>query len=254
MRNLKVAVVQVDLVWENAQANLDLLSSQLVGIAEADLVLLPEMFASGFSMNPAKVAQSMEGSAVQWLKDQSRRFALCGSLAIAENGTYVNRFFYADQGEIKGYYDKRHLFGYAQEDEHYTAGSSLFRFTHRGWNLAAFVCYDLRFPAWIRQCAGADALLFVANWPERRAEAWNALLRARAIENQAYVLACNRTGIDAHGISYRGDSQVLDMAGDYVLPPQQKEGVYFAELHSEALQAFRRQFPFLNDRDSFEFQ
>lgn len=252
MQNLNVVLVQPDLVWELPDANLDQFDRLLDSIEECDLVVLPEMFATGFSMNPQSVAVQMQSKVVEWMMRRSHDFALCGSLAIEENGRYVNRFIVAYQGRVLAQYDKRHLFAYASEDEHYQAGDRAVQFEFKGWSFAPFVCYDLRFPAWIRQAAGVDVMLFVANWPGKRQRAWNSLLTARAIENQCYVLASNRVGVDGNGIQYQGDSQALDMAGECMAHLSGETGLLRVRLSKGELQSFRTQFPFLADRDQVE--
>jgi predicted amidohydrolase len=249
MQDLNVVLVQPDLIWESPEDNLRQLDAWLDRIGECDLVLLPEMFATGFSMNPQSVAVQMHSPTLQWMLQRSHNFAICGSLAIQENGQYFNRFICAYQGKILAQYDKRHLFAYAHEDEHYQAGNQAVQFEFKGWSFAPFVCYDLRFPAWIRQTAGADVMLFVANWPKKRQWAWNSLLTARAIENQCYVLASNRVGVDGNGMEYQGDSQAIDMQGERMTHLRSETGLLRVRLSKEELHAFRTQFPFLDDRD-----
>ncbi len=252
MQDLTVVLIQPDLVWESPQANLEQFDRLLGSVGDCDLVVLPEMFATGFSMNPQSVAVSMQSDTLRWMFNHSHNFALCGSLAIEENGRFFNRFLFAHQGRIVAQYDKRHLFAYAKEDQHYQAGNQVISLEFKGWRIAPFVCYDLRFPAWIRQTAGVDLMLFVANWPSKRQWAWNSLLTARAIENQCYVLASNRVGVDGNGIDYQGDSQAINMAGENLASLRGESGVIRVKLNKGELQAFRAQFPFLDDRDSFE--
>lgn len=252
MQDLRVVLVQPDLIWESPQANLEQFDRMLSSIEECDLVVLPEMFATGFSMNPSSVAASMQSETLQWMLSRSHDFAICGSLAIEEEGQYFNRFLFAYKGQILAQYDKRHLFAYAQEHEHYQAGEAAVQFEFKGWRIAPFVCYDLRFPAWIRQTGGVDLMIFVANWPQKRQLAWNSLLTARAIENQCYVLASNRVGVDGNGVEYQGDSQAIDMAGDCLVKCTGESGLLKTCLSKGELNGFRQQFPFLNDKDSLE--
>lgn len=252
MQDLTVILIQPDLVWESPQANLEQFDRLLDSVGDCDLVVLPEMFATGFSMNSQSVAVPMHSDTLDWMLNHSHKYALCGSLAIEEKGQFFNRFLFAHQGRIVAQYDKRHLFAYAKEDQHYQAGNQVIQIEFKGWSIAPFVCYDLRFPAWIRQTAGVDLMLFVANWPSKRQWAWNSLLTARAIENQCYVLASNRVGVDGNGIDYQGDSQAINMAGENLASLRGESGILRVNLNKGELQAFRRQFPFLDDRDSFE--
>ena len=251
MQDLRVVLVQPDLIWESPRANLEQFDRMLGSVEECDLVVLPEMFATGFSMNPQSVAVTMQSDILSWMLNHSHNFALCGSLAIEEKGQFFNRFLCAHQGRIVAQYDKRHLFAYAKEDQHYQAGNQVIQIEFKGWSIAPFVCYDLRFPAWIRQTAEVDLMLFVANWPSKRQWAWNSLLTARAIENQCYVLASNRVGVDGNGIAYQGDSQAISMAGETLASLRAESGIIRVTLDKGELQAFRAQFPFLDDRDSF---
>lgn len=254
MQHLNVLLVQHNIVWEDAKANLTQLDGILEHSEPTDLVVLPEMFATGFTMNPEEQACSMDSEAVRWLREKSATRAICGSLAVKENGHFVNRFLWAEGGEIRGQYDKRHLFAYGGEDKHYHSGHAKTDITFGGWNVAPFVCYDLRFPVWCRNPGHADVMVFVANWPEVRIAAWEKLLQARAIENQCYVIGVNRTGIDGTGKQYNGKSMVVDFAGNILLQLNDREITGKATLDRSALLEFREKFPFLNDRDSFTIQ
>lgn len=247
MQSLIVNLIQTQLVWENSKANITRLNWHLQQSKPGAVVVLPEMFASGFSMNSSEIAQTMDGEAVSWMKEMSAERLICGSLAIAENGNYYNRFLAIYQGGIVSQYDKHHLFAYAGEDQHYSNGESLGIFEFEGWKIAPFVCFDLRFPTWIRQAKGADLMLFVANWPASRMKAWNSLLMARAIENQCYVVGVNRVGDDGLGISYSGCSQVIDFSGEFLISPIEKRE-QFAEVYLEKspMIQFRERFPFLD--------
>jgi len=260
MSKLRCALVQANLHWENREANLSMLEGRLDAVAQGThLVILPEMFSTGFSMRPEAVAETMEGPSVQWMRAQaaSRRTILTGSLAIAEGGAYFNRAIWMLPNGQMGWYDKRHLFAYAGEGDHYTAGDRRLVASVNGWRVLLQVCYDLRFPVWARQQAQEDGsaeydlLLYVANWPQRRSHAWKTLLTARAIENQCFVIGVNRVGADGNGIHHSGDSMVVDPLGEALFHQADTECVHNFELDKEVLQAVREKFPFLRDRDRF---
>jgi len=221
------------------------------------LVVFPEMFSTGFSMNPEKVAETMQGETVQWMAEMSKDRMICGSLSIQEDGLFYNRFLAFYQGEKVAQYDKRHLFSYGGEHEVYQAGSETCVFTFQGFSVAPFVCYDLRFPAWIRKTmlesapVYPDILLFVANWPSARIAAWDVLLKARAIENQSYVIGVNRVGNDEKGIAHNGHTQVIKYDGEYLLEPHQREAIAHVVIEKSPLSMFRDRFPFLSDADGF---
>lgn len=221
------------------------------------LVVFPEMFSTGFSMNPEKVAETMQGETVQWMAEMSKDRMICGSLSIQENGLFYNRFLAFYQGEKVAQYDKRHLFSFGGEHEVYQAGSETCVFTFQGFSVAPFVCYDLRFPAWIRKTMlqsapiYPDILLFVANWPSARIAAWDVLLKARAIENQSYVIGVNRVGNDEKGIAHNGHTQVIKYDGDFLLEPHQREAIAHIVLEKLPMLQFRERFPFLKDADGF---
>ena len=221
------------------------------------LVVFPEMFSTGFTMNPEKAAETMNGETVQWMAEMSNDRMICGSLSIKENGSYYNRFLAFYEGEKVAQYDKRHLFSYGGEHEVYDAGSEICVFTFQGFKIAPFICYDLRFPAWIRKTVlkdkldCPDVLLFVANWPSARISAWDVLLKARAIENQAFVIGVNRVGNDDKGIAHNGHTQAVKYDGDYLLEPHQREAIAHIVLEKSPLVQFRERFPFLSDADGF---
>ena len=247
---MKIALLQSDLIWENPEANRVYFEEKINGINEpVNLIVLPEMFSTGFTMNPEEHAQTMDGEALDWMKLASVNKMICGSLAIAENGQFYNRFLAVLNGEIVFQYNKKHLFSYGNENEHYTAGNDCGTFEYQGWQIAPFICYDLRFPEWIRNSAGADLMLFVANWPAARMKAWNTLLTARAIENQCYVLGVNRVGDDGNGIKHTGHSQLIDFSGDHrVEPIENREQLVHAVIEKSPMTQFRERFPFLKDR------
>jgi predicted amidohydrolase len=219
-----------------------------------ELIVLPEMFATGFSMRPEKIAQSMNGEIVSWMKENSRDKLICGTVAISEDGCFYNRFIACANGEIIAIYDKRHLFSYAGEDKHYTPGQSLTHFEYMGWNIKPLVCYDLRFPVWCRNVEKADLMLFCANWPEARIKAWDTLLTARAIENQCYVLGVNRVGADGNSKQYNGHTQLIDMLGQNLFVHEHAETTELVMLEKEKIHSHRNEFPFLTDADQFEIK
>lgn len=250
MQSLDIYFIQTNLAWENSNANLNRLNWIIQQAHEGSLVVLPEMFATGFTMNPQQFAQTMNGEAVEWMKIASKNKLVCGSLAIEENSQFYNRFLAVNNGEVIFQYDKKHLFSYGNENEHYEAGEKVGIFQFNGWNIAPFICYDLRFPEWIRKTADADLMLFVANWPAARMKAWNTLLSARAIENQCYVLGVNRVGDDGNGIKHSGYSQLIDFSGEFrVEPIENKEQLVHAVIEKFPMQQFRERFPFLKDRN-----
>lgn len=252
MRNLTVHLVQANLVWEDVSANLQHLEELIKTIpVDAGIVVLPEMFATGFTMQPEKFAQSMDGEAVQWMQRMSAGRAVCGSLSVQENGRYYNRFIWVENGELKHFYDKRHLFSHGDEPNQYTQGYAHAQIEYMDWKIMPLICYDLRFPVWCRNTAGAHLQLFVANWPTVRILAWEKLLQARAIENQCYVAGANRVGADGNGIEHNGNSMVCSPKGDILLKETGFETIITHELNADELLQFRNQFPVLKDADHF---
>jgi omega-amidase len=251
---MKVTLVQTDLIWENAEANRERLTQMINGMdGDTDLIILPEMFSTGFTMAPQGVAETMEGVTVSWMRDiaAEKACAVAGSLVIEEAGKYYNRLlFVLPDGEIRTY-NKRHLFSLAGEDEAFTAGKDRLILTYKGWKICPLVCYDLRFPVFSRNTEDYDLLLYVANWPESRVTAWDALLRARAIENMCYTVGVNRIGRDSNETDYSGHSQVLDSLGQCLIEPSSAEGIFTVDLDKQELLETRHKFGFLNDRDSF---
>ncbi|RZJ72485.1 amidohydrolase [Flavobacterium sp.] len=250
---LKIALIQTPLVWQNAEANLNLIKDKIVSIQdEVDLIVLPEMFATGFTMTPEESAETMDGESVKWMKKVAfeHHCAVVGSLAIASDGKFYNRLvFVHPTGEIETY-DKRHLFSLAGEDKVYTAGEKRLIVNFRGFKICPLVCYDLRFPAFSRNTEYYDVLLYVANWPQPRIAAWDALLKARAIENMCYVVGVNRVGEDFNKNEYPGHSQVFDYLGESVLSAWENEGVFIISIEKEPMLELREKLPFLEDRDS----
>jgi predicted amidohydrolase len=253
MQDLTVALIQTELFWEDIPANLALFDKLLGTVGdEADLVVLPEMFTTGFSMNALRLAQTMDGPAVHWLQEAARRTRadVAGSMIIRNNCGYLNRLVWArPDGELL-YYDKRHLFRMAGEEKVFQAGEKLLTVDLKGWKLRPFVCYDLRFPIWTRNIDNAyDAAVFVANWPKARSAHWRKLLEARAIENQAYVIGVNRLGTDGDGRSFSGDSAVIDPGGEARLQMHQTPGIRTARLSAGAMTSYRESFPAWMDAD-----
>ena len=257
--SLNITLIQTDLVWEDIDANLINLEEKINSIVErTELIVLPEMFSTGFSMNPEKVSETMEGKAVQWMKRmaQSKRAIITGSLAIEEEGQYFNRLLWMLPNGQFSYYDKRHLFAYAGEDGRYIAGNKRLIAQVKGWKINLQICYDLRFPVWARQQtneneAEYDILIYVANWPERRSHAWKTLLAARAIENQCYVIGVNRVGNDGNDIYYSGETMLINPLGETLYTKVKEEDVYTFYLEKNPLETIRKQLPFLKDGDSF---
>ncbi|MCC7297482.1 MAG: nitrilase family protein [Bacteroidia bacterium] len=254
MQHLNILAVQANLIWENPGANLRHLEHFIHSKPEADLVVLPEMFATGFTMKPELCAENMDGESVQWLKKMSVGKAICGSLAIRENDQYFNRFLWAEDGAVKWQYDKRHLFSYGNEPRHYQPGTQKIIVEYKGWKIQPLVCYDLRFPVWCRNTEQAELCIFVANWPQVRIGAWQKLLQARAIENQCFVLGVNRVGEDGNNVYHNGSSMLCDFRGDVVWKNEDDEVAYLFQLAPSALMEFRRQFPVLEDMDGFEIK
>jgi omega-amidase len=254
---MKIALIQTELSWENPNENKALLQEKINAISQyVDLIVLPEMFTSGFTMNPKNVAQTMQGEAISWLKETAKvkDCAITGSLVIEENGNYFNRLvFVFPSGEIQTY-DKRHLFTLAGEDKVYIAGKEKLIVDYKGFKICPLICYDLRFPVFARNVEEYDVLIYVANWPKPRVNAWDILLKARAVENMSYVIGVNRVGFDENNHEYVGHSQVVDFLGNYLQEPQEIEGVFIVELDKTELLETREKLNFLNDRDQFQIK
>jgi len=254
--NLSLTLVQPDMIWEDKAANLRQYESLLSAKdAQRQVVLLPEMFTTGFSMNPAPLAESMDGPSVQWMRHMARqhRIILCGSLIISEGGHYYNRLIWMQPDGVHYHYDKRHLFTYAGEQKQYTPGNKKLIVQVNGWRICPLICYDLRFPVFSRNDAAQpyDLLLYVANWPQKRSLAWQTLLRARAIENQCYVAGVNRVGQDGNGHDYAGDSALLNPMGETVWEESNHPAVKTLVINKALLTEYRAHFPVLKDADPF---
>jgi omega-amidase len=279
MSSLTITLIQTSLRWEDKKANLDMLTRKIEGIEEkTEVIILPEMFSSGFSMNTELLAENMDGETIQWMKKISaeRKVILTGSIIIEApsanpggNKQYFNRLVWILPNGEYGFYDKRHLFAYGNENSHYTAGDKRLIASVKGWRVNLQVCYDLRFPVWARQSPHAsdnhpegepqgvksgaeyDLLVYVANWPQKRIHAWKTLLQARAIENQCYVVGVNRVGEDGNGIYYSGDSMIIDPLGEILYSKTNHEDVFTYTLQKDKLMEVRNKFPFWKDSDSF---
>jgi predicted amidohydrolase len=257
---LHLSLVQASLHWEDADANLKMFEERILPLAgKTDVIVLPEMFTSGFTMNAAAVAEPMDGPSMQWMRRISEHTgaAVTGSLVIESAGMHYNRLIWMFPDGTYRHYDKKHLFGLAGEENNYAAGTRRNIIEWKGWRIFPLICYDLRFPVWSRHGNGFeyDLLLYVANWPERRNSAWKKLLPARAIENQCYVAAVNRVGADGNGVPHTGDSVVIDFTGETIQSGAAgAECVLQALADLDSLNDFRKQLPFLKDADNFSFQ
>lgn len=252
--SLRVAVLQTELVWQDAIANREHFSQKFSQLRDVDLVVLPETFNSGFSMRSNQIAETMQGDTVLWLVQQAEfyQFAICGSLAIRTDTGISNRLVFVQPDGRIDYYDKRHLFRMGAEHQHYVAGTRRQIVSYKGFRLNLQICYDLRFPVFARNQGDYDVLIYVANWPAARRHVWRTLLAARAIENQAYVLGCNRVGLDGNALSYSGDSIVLNYLGEPLAEAAEgQEAVLLARLELSALQQGRHKFPVALDADAF---
>jgi len=262
---LSLSIIQPNLIWENPEGNFAQFEKTLDLIQNTDLIVLPEMFSTGFSMQPERFGETMDGAGVKWMLSMAvkKNAVVTGSLIINDNNRFYNRLVWATpQGEIS-FYDKRHLFSLAGEDAHYSSGISRLVVQLKGWNICPLICYDLRFPVWSRnqnlqgQSADSayDLLIYVANWPKTRSKAWNTLLEARAHENQAYVVGVNRVGKDGNQIDHAGHSCIISPKGERIadIEPDQ-EGVTTAILQLNDLRAFREKFGAWRDKDLFDIK
>lgn len=256
-KDLNISAIQCDLHWESIEQNLQSIECLFKTVPKnSDVVVLPEMFATGFSMNAESLAVTMDGDEMRIIKTWAKKYdkAVVGSLIVKDNGKYYNRLLWVNpDGEIFKY-DKKHLFTYAQEQQTYSAGSDKLIVAFKGWKVACFICYDLRFPVWNRNVNNEyDAAIYVANWPKNRIEAWKALLVGRAIENQAYVIGVNRIGEDGNGILYDGCSGIINYIGEQIeTSGANKQKTLNATLNAESLNNYRLLFPVTNDADQFK--
>ena len=270
MSTLTITTIQTDLHWENKEANFRMLEDKFRNMQErTEIIILPEMFSTGFSMTPELLAEPMDGETIQWMKEMAskHRVILTGSVIIEEDKKFYNRLIWMLPNCQYGYYDKRHRFGFAGEDKHYTAGNKRMIASVKGWKINLQVCYDLRFPVWATQQTSQtqgvdngikstlpeyDLLIYVANWPERRSHAWKTLLCARAIENQCYVIGVNRVGKDGNDIYHSGNSMVIDPLGEVLYHMADEEDIFTITLQKDHLENVRTKFPFWKDADQFD--
>ncbi|HBF88336.1 MAG TPA: amidohydrolase [Bacteroidales bacterium] len=258
MTNLRVSIVQSDLIWEDVSANLSHhyeLIKNLKG--KTDLIVLPEMFTTGFSLQVKQLAQTMNSKTIDWLTQTARELnvAISGSVIIQENDNFYNRHFFVHPDQKINYYDKRHLFRMGDEHKRFTAGSKQVIVNYKNWRINLLTCYDLRFPVWSRNRNNYDLAIYVANWPDSRKFVWNTLLSARAIENQIYVIGVNRVGIDGMNLNYSGNSKIIHPKGHAISEIEEyKQNVITTKILKSELEDFRKAFPVLLDSDRFEIE
>lgn len=253
---LRVGIVQTHLAWHQPETNRSHFDQLLANAPAADLLILPEMFTTGFTMQPQQVAEGERDNnpTFLWLQEKARALdcAITGSLVVqASDGSYRNRLLWVTPDGSSRFYDKRHLFRMAGEHEHYQAGDQPLLLSWKGWRIRPLICYDLRFPVWSRDPHSTDLLLYIANWPTKRRHHWNRLLPARAIENLCYVAGVNRIGQDHNGHAYSGDSIIVDYEGNALCETGDQEGVFISQLSHEALHQYRSTFPAFQDADHF---
>ena len=254
--NLNVSCIQTELVWENIDQNLKHFSKKIDQVSiDTELIILPEMFTTGFTMNTVEMAESMDGKSFQWMKKQSNKSnkIIIGSIIIKEDKKYYNRCITMFPSGEYYTYDKGHLFRMEKENKDFTKGDSKTVFEYNGWRICTLICYDLRFPVWSRNQDDYDLLIYIASWPESRREVWNTLLKARAIENQSYVIGVNRIGNDGEGITYSGDTVIINPKGQIISKANDyKDEIINAELSLDELKQFREKFPVILDADDFK--
>ena len=260
MSALTITTIQSDLKWEDKSTNLLMFEKKIMSMnKQTQLVILPEMFSTGFTMNTSTLAEEMNGATLEWMKRICRKHTiiLTGSIIIKENEGFYNRLIWMMPNGNYHFYDKRHLFAFAGENKFYRPGNNRLITSVNGWRINLQICYDLRFPVWSRQQmnnnseAEYDILIYVANWPEKRNDAWKKLLCARAIENQCYVIGVNRVGMDNNNIQYSGNSMMIDPLGTILYHMENEEDIHTKTLEKNHLAAIRNSFPFLSDADSF---
>jgi predicted amidohydrolase len=252
---MKITLIQAPLAWENPLVNLIYFEQKFNEIKnQVDVIILPEMFTTGFSMHPKPIAETMEGKTVQWMREMAnqKNCAIVGSIIIEVDNQFFNRLLFVEPNNVIHFYNKRHLFSLAGEHHEYTAGQNQKIVKFRDFKFCLQICYDLRFPVFARNTSHYDALIYVANWPKPRIAAWDALLKARAIENMSYVLGVNRIGTDANNHEYCGHSQAIDFMGNHLVEPQTNEETFIVTLDKNAMLEARTKFGFLNDKDDFQ--
>lgn len=253
--NLTIALIQTSLIWENPEKNMSLFANKIESVSSnVDVIVLPEMFTTGFTMSPEHISDKHNKETVNWMQRMALKSAsaIVGSIVYLEGSTYYNRLLFVKPDGSIFSYDKRHTFTLAGEHEKYTAGNKLLIADYKGFKICPLICYDLRFPVWSRNTSEYDVLLYVANWPKPRVHAWDTLLKARAIENMAYCVGVNRIGTDANGLSYSGHSSVYDAMGNQ-LAFSDKEEILEVPLFKSHIVKTRNKLPFLKDRDTFSF-
>ncbi|MBS1761307.1 MAG: nitrilase family protein [Bacteroidetes bacterium] len=257
MSSLTVSLIQFDIKWESVSENLLFLENKILQLPPTnEIVVLPEMFSTGFTMNSKSNAETMEGQTVSWMKNISAKSGniITGSIIVTENGKYYNRLIWMQPNGIYYCYDKRHLFAFADENKNFNPGEKRVITSVKGWKINLLICYDLRFPVWCRQSFPNeyDILLFVANWPQQRVYAWETLLKARSIENQCFTIGVNRCGIDNNKIYYNGQSIISGTDGTVIKNAGERENIITYTFHKKQLTDFRQRFPFLKDADEFK--
>lgn len=250
---LSIQLIQSDLSWEDKEKNIGHFTPLIKNSPWSHIILLPEMFSTGFSMNPKPFAETMQGHTVQWMLQCAidKKSIIAGSIIIEEAGNYYNRLIWAMPNGQLAHYDKRHLFSFAGENLHYSPGQKRLIAQVNGWKICLNICYDLRFPVWARNTDDYDILVYIANWPQQRNEAWESLLKARAIENLSYCIGVNRIGTDANNNQYIGNSSIYDPLGNLITKCTGEEQIITYQFSKQELEQVRKKFPFLDDRDPF---
>ena len=252
---LTIAIIQFEPKWKDPEFNLKKISTLLLELEiPVDIIVLPEAFTTGFSMKGKKNSVPMSDSSIQWMQEISEQYnaAVCGSIFVNENNILYNRFIWASPQKPIKHYDKRHLFSIVGENEVYTKGKKQITIKYLGWRIFPQICYDLRFPVWSRNTSGYDLLINVANWPAARERVWRTLLKARAIENQCYVVGANRLGTDGNDVYYDGNSMIIDYKGKVMMNAEDVENIFTFQIDKTELSNFRKKFNTLNDADQFE--
>lgn len=258
MKTLKISLIQSHLLWENPAANRKNFSEKIVKIKEeTDIIVLPEMFTTGFTMNAESLSEENEGETLQWMRSEAikKQSAITGSIIIKEGENYYNRLYFVFPNGSYKTYDKRHTFTLAGEHNTYSSGNERIVVDYKGWKVCLLICYDLRFPVWARNTTNYDVLLYVANWPKKRIAAWDALLKARAIENMCYCIGLNRVGLDGNGHEYSGHSAIYDVLGEQISTKDfEREFTETISISKDELEEHRKHLQFLNDRDKFTLE
>jgi omega-amidase len=253
---LKISIVQTNICWEDKTANLSHIEELLSEITSSDLIVLPELFSTGFSMSVENLSEPMNLHTTKWMQQlaQQKKSIITGSIIIKDAGKYYNRLLWVQPDGVINTYDKKHLFRMGEENTYFTPGIKKSFFKYNSRSFVPFICYDLRFPVWMRNNGNdCDCIVVVANWPASRSNAWRTLLTARAIENQCFVIGVNRVGIDANNLVYSGDSLIIDPKGELIIDAKDNEGVFSTVLKMDELDQFREKFPAGLDADSFLF-